>query len=94
MSKKKYQTRTIVNCCKKYFAGVPVSKIVKEHKVPRSTVYYWVNKYRDIPNADDIPIKGEFNNLKLKYEKAQQICEVLKLVNCNREASLKIKLNE
>ena len=94
MSKKKYQTRTIVNCCKKYFAGVPVSKIVKEHKVPRSTVYYWVNKYRDIPNADDIPIKGEFNNLKLKYEKAQQICEVLKLVNCNRDAPLRTKLNE
>ena len=38
-----------------YCAGTPVSKIIKKLKVPKSTVYDMVRRYKDLGNTKDRP---------------------------------------
>lgn len=94
MSRTTYPIETIIKCCSKYRSGDPVSSIVKEFEVPRSTVYYWINQYRDVPDVNDITLKKTLDNINRRHEKLQQICEVLKSVNCTCNAPLKTKLYE
>lgn len=63
MSRNTYPIETIIKCCSKYRAGESVNSIVKKCGVPRSTVYYWINQYRDIPEANDITLKKTLDNI-------------------------------
>lgn len=94
MPRTTYPIETIIKCCSKYRAGEAVDIIVKEYEVPRSTVYYWINQYRDIPDVNEITLKRALDRINRKYEKSKQICDVLKLVNCTCNAPLKTKLRE
>ena len=47
MSRNTYPTETIIKCCTSYRAGTPVTSIVKESGVPRSTIYYWLKKHKE-----------------------------------------------
>ena len=85
---------TKIKCCTDYRSGKSVSAITKEYSIPRSTVYYWLKKYKDIPDANNTTLKKALNNVQMKYEKIQQICEVLKTVNCTPSSPLKVRLNE
>lgn len=93
MSRSVYSVELITECCLKYRNGESVSNIVKECNVPRSTVYYWIKKYNDV-KTEDISIRKTLDNVKRRYEKLQQICEVLKTVNCTTSSPLKEKLYE
>lgn len=57
MSRNPYPIETIINCCSKYRAGESVNTIVKACGIPRSTVYYWIRQYCDIPETNDITLK-------------------------------------
>lgn len=94
MSHSKYPVDTVMECCSKYRAGESVATIVKEHGVPRSTIYHWLKQYRDLSNAEDIKPRMELGKLKQKLDKIRQINEVLKSVNCTRQAPLKARLYE
>ena len=94
MTKSTYAIETIKECCLKYRAGVAVCDIVKATGVPRSTVYYWIKQYKEFDNLNDITLKKTLDNIKRKYEKSQQICEVLKSIHCTRNSPLKTKLYE
>ena len=94
MPRTKYAEETIIKCCDAYRAGESVANITKKYNVPRSTLYSWIDRYRDIPDANDITVKKTLDNYKRKYEKEKQILEVLKLVECTRKAPLKTKLYE
>ena len=91
MPRKKYTKETIMNCCQAYRAGESVANIAKKYNVSRSTLYSWIDRYRDIPDANDITVKKTLDNYKRKYEKEKQILEVLKRVECTRKAPLKIQ---
>ena len=45
----KYTNEQIKKCCLAYRRGMPVSKLVKKYGVPRSTIYFWLKKYKDMP---------------------------------------------
>lgn len=94
MSKAYHSTEDAIRCCADYRAGKSVKSISNEYGIPRSTVYYWINKYKDIPDVYDITLKKSFDNMRRKYEKSQQMCEVLKLVNCTQSSPMKEKLYE
>ena len=94
MPRTKYAEETIIECCGAYRAGESVANITKKYNVPRSTLYSWINRYRDVPDANDITVKKTLDNYKRKYEKEKQILEVLKLVECTRKVPLKTKLYE
>jgi transposase InsO family protein len=94
MSRNSYPTETIIKCCTSYRAGPPVTSIVKESEVPRSTIYYWLKKHNNVSDAKEIKPQKELDNVRRTCEKAKQICEVLQLVNCTCHAPLKIKLYE
>ena len=67
MSHSKYPVDTIIECCSKYRTEKSVATIVKEYGIPRSTIYYWIKQYRDIPNVGDIKPRIELEKLKRKY---------------------------
>ena len=62
--------------------------------MPRSTIYYWIKQYKGLDDLNDITLKKTLDNLQRKYKKSQQICEVLKSVNCTPNSPLKTKLYE
>ena len=51
MTKSHYQIETIQLCCSEYRTGTTVSELCRKYQIPRSTMYYWVKKYADLPNA-------------------------------------------
>ena len=59
-------------------AGTPISKIIKQLKVPKSAVYYAVRRYKDLGNTNDRPKSGRprscrtKSNIKVVREKARR----------------------
>lgn len=94
MSQVSYSPEKAIRCCSDYRSGESVNTIIQKYNVPRSTVYYWLKQYKDISNVNDITLKKTLENIRRKYEKSQQMCEVLKTVNCTQSAPLKVKLSE
>ena len=93
----KYTNEQIKKCCLAYRRGMPVSKLVKKYGVPRSTIYFWLKKYKDMPThhpdnylniAHNRPIE------KKQKEKMKNICEILQKVDCTVSSPLRIKLYE
>ncbi len=54
MSRNTYPSETIIKCCTNYRTGTPVTAIVKESGVPRSTIYYWLKKYNAVSDTKEI----------------------------------------
>ena len=82
MTKSYYPIEVVQECCSEYRTGTTVRELCRKHQVPRSTMYYWVKKYADLPNAADIPTKKSLDSMRRAYEKTRQMYEVLKIVNC------------
>ncbi len=93
MSNMKYPTEFIQNCCVDYSNGTPVYIICKRYQVPRSTVYRWLNQHKNL-SPDEILTKKSLDNMRRKQERAEQMCQILKLVNCTISSLLRIKLYE
>ncbi len=93
MNNMKYPTEFIQNCCVDYSNGTPVYIICKRYQVPRSTVYRWLNQRRNL-SPDEILTKKSLDNMRRKQERAEQMCQILKLVNCTTSSPLRIKLYE
>ncbi len=89
-----HQINKIKTCLKEYKAKTPVSQIVIKNNIPRSTIYYWIKKYKQIKNLDEIKYVSAYENEKKKNLKLLQINQVLKLVNCTINSSLQTKLKE
>lgn len=89
-----HQINKIKTCLKEYKAETPVSQIVIKNNIPRSTIYYWIKKYKQIKNLDEIKYVSAYENEKKKNLKLLQINQVLKLVNCTIHSPLQIKLKE
>ena len=56
--------------------------------------YNWVKQYKDLDDLRDVPLKKRGDNLQWRYEKSQQICEVLRTVDCTCDFPLQTKLYE
>lgn len=93
MSKNAYPMDVVQKCCAEHRAGKPISEIMDEYHVPRSTLYRWVNKYQQLP-IEAIPTKKELENLQRKQVRTEQMCQILQSVNCTVSAPLQEKLYE
>ena len=89
-----HQINKIKTCLKEYKSKTPVSQIVTKNHIPRSTIYYWIKKYKYIKNLEDIKYLSAYENEKKKNQKLLQINQVLKLVNCTVHSPLQTKLKE
>ncbi len=89
-----HQINKIKTCLKEYKTETPVSQIVIKNNIPRSTIYYWIKKYKHLKNLEDIKYVSAYENEKKKNLKLMQINQVLKLVNCTIHSSLQTKLKE
>lgn len=69
MPRTNYAEETIIKCCDAYRAGESVANITKKYNVPRSTLYSWIDRYRDVPDANDITVKKTLDNYRRKYKK-------------------------
>ena len=49
-----------------YRAGTPISKIIKQLKVPKSTVYDAVRRYKELGNTKDRPKSGRPRSCRTK----------------------------
>ena len=90
MTKSYYPIEIVQECCSEYRTGTTVRELCRKYQVPRSTMYYWMKKYADLPNAADIPTKKSLDSMRRAYEKIRQMYEVLKIVNCPMSAPLQI----
>ncbi len=93
MSNMKYSTEFIQNCCTDYNNGTPVCVICERYQVPRATVYRWLNQHKDL-SPDEVLTKKSLDNMRRKQERTEQMCQILKLVNCTTSSPLRIKLYE
>ena len=94
MPRNTYPIEIVIDCCKNYRAGTAVTSISKQSGIPRSTIYHWIKQYSNISDTNDIKPQKELNSIRRKYERSQQICEVLQSVNCTSHSPLKNKLYE
>ena len=73
MNKKIYSIDIIKNNVLKYRAGYSVENLMIEFNIPRSTIYYWIKKYKQIKNLDEIKYVSAYENEKKKNLKLLQI---------------------
>lgn len=95
--KQPYTNEQIRQCCLAYKNGEAVNRISERLKIPRSTIYVWLKKYKDLPenNPDSyINYQRFYLQEKARCEKLEQICKVLQTVNCTMSSPLQTKLNE
>ena len=93
-NKNKYNENIIKDCLNMFRKGNPVRNLVLLLNIPRSTVYYWIKKYKHLKNLEDIKYVSAYENEKKKNLKLLQINKVLKIVNCTIHSSLQTKLKE
>ncbi len=92
---KKYNNQQICKCCLAYRKGTPVTKLVEQFDVPRSTIYFWLKKYKDMPSLQPesyISFRQNFKREQKRNEKLANICEILQKVDCTVSAPLKTRL--
>lgn len=72
-------------------------QISNKYGIPRSTIYFWLKKYKDMPThhpdnylniAHNRPVE------KRQEQKLKNICEILQKVDCTVSPPLRIKLYE
>ena len=93
----KYTNEQIRKCCLAYRRGTPVATLVEKYGVPRSTIYFWIKKYQDMPSHHPENYLNIVNNRsieKKRREKLQNMCEILQKVNCTVSSPLQVKLYE
>ncbi len=65
--KKHYSPSQITQCCLEHKRGLSVQELIAKYQIPRSTLYYWLKKYKDLPknNPDNfIYLKRNYRNIK------------------------------
>ena len=52
----KYDPIIIQECCCSYANGISAKQICEDKIIPRSTLYYWLKKYKNIDSKEDIEL--------------------------------------
>lgn len=83
-----------IEIIKRHLNGESIDLISKNYSMPKSTLYYWINRYgkgtrKDIPAS----IVLENDHLRRRVKKLEGIIEVLRKADCTASAPLKSKLD-
>ncbi len=77
-----------------YQRGMSVNEICRQYKVPRSSLYIWINKYKETITAGSRVNVAEFQKLTAHAEKQAQMITILQTVDCNVSSPVPQKLSE
>ncbi len=95
--KQKHTNGEICKCCLAYRKGTPVAELTKQFCVPRSTIYYWIRKYQDMPKSNPesyLNLKQNYHLEQKQKERLQCMCEILQQIECTVSSPLQTKLYE
>ena len=78
---------------KRHINGNSVNSICKDTNIPKSTIYYWANRYGKYVKKDT-PVSTvlELDHARKRIKKLEGIIEVLRAVDCTASAPLRLKL--
>ncbi len=76
-----------------YKSGEPISHIVQDTGIPRSTIYNWLKLSKAAEDDRKEPTPQNFQLLEKKVKRLEGIIEILKTVDCSPKDPLKVKLN-
>ena len=93
MKTNEHPIELVQKCCAEYYDGKPVTEISKENQVARCTIYRWLKQYKNLA-PDLIPTQRALNSLQQKQQRTEQICQILKAVNCTASDPVSVKLFE
>lgn len=80
---------------KRYYNGESASLICLQAGVPRSTFYTWIKPYKVVKTGSGTEISVmDYMRQKQHVEKLENMIDVLRMVECNIESPLKVKLEE
>jgi transposase InsO family protein len=86
------QKRDLVD---RYHAGISVTSLCTETGISNSSIYLWIRSYRPIVTNAETPITlRDFDSLKRKSDKLEDMVQILKAVNCTTSSPLRDKLDE
>ncbi len=95
--KRFYTNEQIRECCFAYRRKKSVKELSKELNIPRSTLYFWIKNYKDLPENDPdsfLNFQRYHSQQKARNDKLEQTCEILQTVDCTVSSPLKVKLYE
>lgn len=73
-------------------SGKSITTIAKELGVTRSTIYRWINDYKNQPTKENQANQRTINRLENRIKRLETIIEIIKETNCSPSAPLKEKL--
>ncbi|MEA4875622.1 MAG: IS3 family transposase [Anaerorhabdus sp.] len=77
-----------------YQQGISVEDICKKYKIPKSSLYLWISKYKETITAGERVNVAEYQKIRSHSQKLEQIIEVLQKVDCSIQSPLANKLRE
>lgn len=82
-----------IEIVKRHINGESVNLIGKDTSVPKSTIYYWINRYgKNIKKVTPASTVLELDHARKRINKLEGIIEVLRAVDCTASAPLRHKL--
>ena len=94
--KRSYTQEQIVKCRLEYKKGKTLTQISKEQNIPRSTIAHWIKRYNGLPiYPPGYPyVSHKINCQDAHLQKLENICAILRQVQCSVDSPLKVKLYE
>ncbi len=91
--KTKTSEKAKIELVKKHINGDSVGLISKDTNLPKSTIYYWINRYgKDVKKETPASAVQELCYAKMRIKKLEGIIEVLRAVDCTPSSPLRQKL--
>jgi len=82
-----------IEIIKRHINGEPVDLISKNASIPKSTIYYWINRYgKNIRKKTPASTVLELDHARKRIKKLEGMIEVLRAVDCTASAPLRHKL--
>lgn len=77
----------------RYKSGEPISRIIQDTGIPRSTIYNWLKLSKVADDDPKEPTLPNFRLLEKKVKRLEGIIEILKTADCSPKDPLKVKLD-
>ena len=90
---KKYDETLITSIITQHNNGHSVASLCAEHRIPRSTIYFWLKQHRTLKSSTGAEVSyKDYHNLQRRYNKLEEILKIIKESGCSLSAPLKEKL--
>lgn len=89
----KYTETEKIEIVAQYTNGIPVAELCVQYDIPRSTLYFWINRFSSLKTVTEKTVcYQEYVDLKRRADKLERKLEVIKAAGCGMAAPLQEKL--